>query len=128
MKIKEIEKKDLIILCNDLLFKTIVELGQNKNEQWFLAMSNSLANDLLEDFSNMYLQDIIRAFREGVRDVDNVKFVVNVQTYYSWIKTHQQLIWENESKEPTRVDKRLRYRSRKNTGLIGIKKMLCQKY
>jgi hypothetical protein len=123
MKIKEIEKKELLILCNDLLFKTIIELGQNKDANWFLVMSNSLANDLIEDFPNLDFQDIIMSFRQGVR-ADEAKFVVNVQTYYSWIKQHRQLIWDNESKEPERVDKRLKYRSRKNTGLIGIKKLL----
>ena len=123
MKIKEIERKELLILCNDLLFKTIVELGQNKEANWFLVMSNSLTNDLIEDFPNLDFQDIIMSFRQGVRSHE-AKFVVNVQTYYAWIKQHRQLIWENESKEPERVDRRLRYRSRKNTGLIGIKKLL----
>tara|TARA_R110000824_G_scaffold372989_1_gene563218 strand:+ start:241 stop:624 length:384 start_codon:yes stop_codon:yes gene_type:complete len=120
MKIKEIHIQELTIACNDLLFKTLVELGQSKGEQWLLAMSNSLANDLKEDFGNMDFESIIMSFRYGVRDVSDVRFVLNVQTYYIWIKKHRQLIWNESSKEPERQDKRLHYRSRKGTGMKSI--------
>jgi len=124
MKIKDIEITELTIMCNDLLFKTLVELGQNnKDENWFVVMSNSLANDLKEDFGNsLTFIDVVQAFRQGVRNTD--KFVINVQTYYSWLKNHRQLIWDNNSKEPNRTDKRLHYRSRKGTGLLDIKKVI----
>jgi len=118
MVIKEIHIQELTIACNDLLFKTLVELGQSKDEQWLIAMSHSLANDLKEDFKKLDFQDIVQAFREGVRNTD--RFVLNVQTYYSWIKAHQDLIWKNDDKEPERQDKRLKYRSRKGTGLKSI--------
>lgn len=120
MKIKNIHIQELTIACNDLLFKTLVELGQSKNEDWLLAMSHSLANDLKQDFKNLEFQDIVHSFREGVRNTDNVRFVVNVQSYYIWIKAHRQLIWNEASKEPERQDKRLNYRSRKGTGLNSI--------
>jgi len=124
MKIKDIEITELTIMCNDLLFKTLVELGQNnKDENWFVVMSNSLANDLKEGFVNsLTFIDVVQAFRQGVRNTD--KFVINVQTYYSWLKNHRQLIWDNNSKEPNRTDKRLHYRSRKGTGLLDIKKVI----
>ena len=83
-------------------------------------MSHSLANDLKQDFKNLEFQDIVQAIREGVRNTDNVRFVVNVQSYYIWIKAHRQLIWNEDSKEPERQDKRLKYRSRKGTGLNSI--------
>ena len=118
MKIKDINIKDLTIACNELLFKTLVELGQSKDEQWLVAMSHSLANDLKSDFKNLEFEDIIHAFRQGVRNTD--RFVLNVQTYYSWIKEHRQLIWNEASKEPERQDKRLIYRSKSGTGLLSI--------
>ena len=118
MKIKEIGIKDLTMACNDLLLKTLIELGQMKDEQWVLAMSHSLANDLRQDFGNLYFQDIVESFRQGVRNTD--KFVLNVKTYYYWIKSHRKLIWENNCKEPERRDKRLQYRSHKGTGLKSI--------
>ena len=120
LKIKDIELTDLKIMCNDLLFKTLIELGQNhKDENWFVIMSNSLANDLKEDFeSSLTFIDVIQSFRQGVRNTD--KFVLNVQTYYVWLKNHRQIIWDNNSKEPERIDKRLKYRSRNGTGLKTI--------
>ncbi len=117
-KIKEIHIQDLTIACNDLLLKTLIELGQMKDEQWVLAMSHSLANDLHKDFKNLYFEDIAQAFRQGVRNTD--KFVLNVQTYYSWIKAHRKLIWEARSKDPVNLDKRLHYRGRNGTGLLSI--------
>ena len=121
MKIKDIEINELKIMCNDLLFKTLIELGQNnKDENWFVIMSNSLANDLIEDFGDsLTFIDVIMAFRQGVRSHE-AKFVINVQTYYLWLKNHRQLIWNESSKEPERQDKRLKYRSRNGTGMKTI--------
>tara|TARA_R100000995_G_scaffold68857_1_gene37480 strand:- start:154 stop:528 length:375 start_codon:yes stop_codon:yes gene_type:complete len=116
--IKDIDIKDLELHCVDLVSKTLVELGQVKDEKHIVVLSKSLAYDLKEDFSKLYLEDIQQAFRQGVRTTE--VFVLNVQTYYKWIKSHRQLIWNETSKEPERQDKRLKYRSRKGTGLKSI--------
>ena len=118
MKIKEIETSQLKLKCLDLITKTFVELGQVKDDKTLAILAQTLANDLLEDFSNLTFEDIQQAFRQGIRNTD--RFVLNVQTYYLWIKAHRQLIWNEASKEPDRQDKRLRYRSRKGTGLKSI--------
>ena len=122
MKIKEYEIQELTLKCVELVSKTLVELGQVKDEKHIVILSQSLANDLKEDFKNLYFEDVQQAFRQGVRNTD--KFVLNVQNYYLWIKAHRQLIWNEASKEPERQDKRLNYRSRKGTGLISIQKQL----
>ncbi len=114
--IKDIDDKQLTIMCNELIFKTLVELGQSKDEKWHLTMSVSLANDLKQDFDTLNFEDIIQSFRQGVRNTD--KFVFNVQTYYSWIKAHRQLIWDNTAVDTHRQDKRLRYRT--GTGIKQI--------
>ena len=114
--IKDIDDKQLTIMCNELIFKTLVELGQSKDEKWHLTMSVSLANDLKQDFEKLNFEDIIQSFRQGVRNSD--KFVFNVQTYYSWIKAHRQIIWDNTAVDTHRQDKRLRYRS--GTGMKQI--------
>jgi hypothetical protein len=115
MKIKDIEQKELELMCVDLVSKTLVELGQIKDEKHIVILSTSLALDLKEDFQNLNFEDVIHAFRQGVRNTEH--FVLNVQNYYKWIRAHRQLIWDNESKEPARRDKRLVYRSRTGTGL-----------
>ena len=118
MKIKEIEISQLKLKCLDLITKTFVELGQVKDDKTLAILAQTLATDLLEDFPNLTFEDIQASFRQGVRNSD--RFVLNVQTYYLWIKAHRQLIWNNASIEPERQDKRLKYRSRKGTGLKSI--------
>ena len=120
MKIKEYNKKDLLIECVNIISKTLVELGQVKDEKHIVVLSTSLCNDLIESFSNLNIEDIQRAFHYGVRNTDF--FVLNVQTYFKWIRAHRQLIWNEASKEPERQDKRLRYRSRNG----GPKIIGCQ--
>ena len=115
MKIKDIDIKELELMCVDLISKTLVELGQIKDEKHIVILARSLAYDVKEDFKNLTFEDIVQAFRQGVRNTDS--FVLNVQNYYKWIKDHRQLIWNEASKEPERQDKRLVYRSRKGTGL-----------
>ena len=118
MKIKEHTEKDLKLKCLDLITKTFVELGQTKDDKTLVLLAQSLYYDLLHDFGNLTFDDIKQAFRNGVRHTD--KFVLNVQTYYLWIKAQRKLIWDNADKEPARQDKRLQYRSRTNTGLKNI--------
>ena len=122
--IKDIDIKDLELHCVDLVSKTLVELGQVKDEKHIVVLSKSLAYDLKEDFSKLYFEDIQQAFRQGVRTTE--VFVLNVQTYYKWIKSHRQLIWNQSDKEPHRQDKRLRYRSRTGTGLSKISNQIKQ--
>ena len=118
MIIKEIDTNQLKLKCLDLITKTFVELGQMKDDKTLAILAQSLAYDLQEDFKNLTFEDIEQSFRNGVRHTD--KFVLNVQNYYLWIKAHRQLIWNEASKEPERQDKRLKYRTRKGTGLKSI--------
>ena len=118
MKIKEIEISQLKLKCLDLITKTFVELGQVKDDKTLAILAQTLSSDLLEDFPNLTFEDIQASFRQGVRNTQ--EFHLTVKTYYKWIKAHRQLIWNEASKEPERQDKRLKYRSRKGTGLKSI--------
>ena len=122
MKIKHLETNDLKLKCLDLVTKTFVELGQVKDDKTLAILAQTLSNDLLEDFSTLTFEDIVQSFRNGVRHTD--AFVLNVQTYYKWIKAHRALIWNNEGKEYK--DKRLKYRSRTGTGLNKIENKIKQ--
>ena len=128
MKIKEIHIKDLVIQCHELLFTTVMELGQNKGEDWLVIWAQKLANDIRQDFKELDFIDIQQAFRVGVRSKENIdkQIILNVPTFYSWIRAHQQLIWNNSCKEPHRIDKRLAYRQRGGTGLKTIDSTLKQ--
>ena len=123
MKIKDIELEKLSDFCGDLLSRTYLELGQNPNPKDVASLGVILVNDLKIDFPELTTSDISHAFRLGVR---GDLFHVNVKTYYKWIKTHQDLIWINESKQEYEKDKRLIYRSRKGTGMNLITNSIKQ--
>tara|TARA_R100000655_G_C2986396_1_gene192469 strand:+ start:1069 stop:1428 length:360 start_codon:yes stop_codon:yes gene_type:complete len=105
--IKQENKKELTLKCVDLVSKTFVELGQSKSEQEIVILSQSLCEDLYADFKNLMFEDIQMAFRKGVRDTD--LFVLNVKTYYVWIKSWRQIIWnarnevENSGADPSKT-------------------------
>ena len=113
--IKNIAIEDLRSEAVDIMNKAYLELGQNPSEDTIVSFAYILADDLKRDFDKMELQDIWEAFRNGVRDT--TEYHITVKTYYKWIKSHRQIIWDNEKIEPNMQDKRLRYRSRKGTGM-----------
>jgi hypothetical protein len=113
--IKNIAIEDLRSEAVDIMNKAYLELGQNPSEDTIVSFAYILADDLKRDFHNMELKDIWEAFRNGVRET--TEYHITVKTYYKWIKSHRQIIWDNEKIEPNMQDKRLRYRSRKGTGM-----------
>tara|TARA_Y100001963_G_C6530818_1_gene330986 strand:- start:117 stop:467 length:351 start_codon:yes stop_codon:yes gene_type:complete len=114
--------KELTKKCISLISKSLVELGQTRSKEDILILSNSLAHDLVEYFPNLSFSDIEKSFSIGIRESE--EFHLSVKTYFKWIKQHQKLIWDQESKEPEHRDKRLQYRSRSNTGLLTIQKLI----
>lgn len=120
--IKEYNIRELTIFSLDLLRNTYLELGQNPSPEDRAALSIILAKDLNIDFGNLHLEDIRQSFRQGVRNHE--EFYLTVKTYYKWIKTHKKLIDDNEPRPQQDMDKRLKYRSRKNTGMLELKKLL----
>ena len=113
--IKNIAIEDLRSEAVDIMNKAYLELGQNPSEDTIVSFAYILADDLSRDFNKMEMRDIWEAFRIGVRQTE--VFHITVKTYYKWIKDHQQIIWNNETVEEYRQDKRLQYRSRKGTGM-----------
>jgi len=116
-KIRNIELRVLREKCCDLMTQTYMELGQRPSEEDVVSFAVILANDLMEDFPNLEFVDIQKAFRNGIRHTD--KFHITVKTYYSWIKSWRQIIWDNTGKTEN-VDKRLTYRNKKGTGTKQI--------
>ena len=126
MKIREIEQQELELKCVDLISKTYIELGQTKIGKEIVILSQSLSEDLRQDFDNsMEWIDIEQSFRNGVRRTE--QFHLSVKTYYKWITTQRQLIWDNNHKEPQKQDKRLHYRTRKGTGMTQIQNKIPKK-
>lgn len=114
MKIKDITIEDLREFSVDLLSRTYLELGQRPSEEDIVSFAIILAEDLKDDFPTLELEDIKQAFRQGVRNTEH--FHITVKVYFKWIKTHRDLIWQNEDKSVEQKDKRLKYRIKKGTG------------
>ena len=116
MKIKEIEKTELQSKCVDLIAKTHLELRQKTDAETMVAFAQILAEDLIDYFGTLEFEDIVQAFKQGVRNTDD--FLLNVKTYTKWIKAHRQIIWNNVGQSVQSLDKRLHYKI-KNQKLIS---------
>ena len=117
--------KELTKKCIGLISKSLIELGQTKSDKDILVLATTLADDLLRDFKTLSWVDVEEAFRTGIR---GDKFVLNVQTYYSWIRAQKKLIdedtWAKNNQEHYSKRKELIYRKKNGTGLLTIKKLL----
>jgi len=113
--------KELTKKCIGLISTTLVQLGQTKSDKDILILASTLAEDLMRDFKTLSWTCVEEAFRTGIR---GDKFVLNVQTYYSWIRAQKKLIdediWKKNNQLTYRPDKRMIYRSRKGTGMKSI--------
>ena len=118
--------KELTKKCIGLISSTLVQLGQTKTDKDILILASTLAEDLVRDWKMLSWKDVEESFRSGIRESE--EFALNVKTYYKWLRTHKKLIDEDVYKqnnlESYTVDKRLKYRSKNNTGLLTIKKLI----
>ena len=118
--------KELTKKCIGLISSTLVQLGQTKTDKDILILASTLAEDLVRDWKMLSWKDVEESFRSGIRESED--FALNVKTYYKWLRTHKKLIDEDVYKqnnlESYTVDKRLNYRSKNNTGLLTIKKLI----
>lgn len=92
--IKDMPIEDLRSHSVEILSRTFLELGQNPNEDTIVSMSLILAEDLQKDFKNLEIDDVKAAFRRGIRETE--EFHITVKTYYKWIKTYRNLLWDAE--------------------------------
>ena len=113
--------KELTKKCIGLISKSLVELGQTKSDKDILILANTLSKDLLRDFQTLSWTDVEEGWRTGIR---GDKYVLNVQTYYSWLRAQKKLIdedtWAKNNQEQYSQRRELKYRKRNGTGLISI--------
>tara|TARA_R100001510_G_scaffold7869_1_gene6101 strand:+ start:183 stop:599 length:417 start_codon:yes stop_codon:yes gene_type:complete len=118
--------KELTKKCIGLISSTLVQLGQTKTDKDILILASTLAEDLVRDWKMLSWRDVEESFRSGIRESE--EFALNVKTYYKWLRTHKKLIDEDVYKqnnlESYTIDRRLKYRSKNNTGLLTIKKLI----
>lgn len=118
MMIKDLSIAEVRNYSLEILSSTFLQLRQNVSEDDIVALSLILAEDLKEDFPKLYIEDINKAFRQGIRNTDD--FLIGPKVWYKWIKKHRDLIWSESSKEVEYQDKRLNYRKSLGTGMKSI--------
>lgn len=118
MIIKDLSIAEVRNYSLEILSSTFLQLRQNVSEDDIVALSLILAEDLKEDFPKLYIEDINKAFRQGIRNTDD--FLIGPKVWYKWIKKHRDLIWSESSKEIEYQDKRLNYRKSLGTGMKSI--------
>ena len=120
--------KELTKKCIGLISSTLVQLGQTKTDKDILILASTLAEDLVRDWKMLSWRDVEESFRSGIRESE--EFALNVKTYYKWLRTHKKLIDEDVYKqnnlESYTIDRRLKYRSKNNKGLLTIKKLIYE--
>ena len=88
MTIEDIRNDSLKILT-----RTVLELRlRSMTEDDLVSLSLILAEDLQEDFGNLEMIDISKAFRRGVRKTD--EFLIGPKVWYIWIKQYRDLLWD----------------------------------
>jgi hypothetical protein len=86
--IKELTEKVL-----DLVAKTSVEIGHKTDAKTLASLSKIFATDLIREkrFGNMTFNQIVDAFRQGVRFGKDEPFL-NIRTFYKWTYAHKKVI------------------------------------
>ena len=89
LKQENIEELKLKVL--DLISKTGVEIGHKTDPQTLATLSKIFAEDLIQEkrFGNMTFNQIVDAFRYGVRFADFEPFL-NIRTFYKWVYQHKK--------------------------------------
>ena len=92
MKIlKQENLKELTEKVLDLVAETSVEIGHKTDPNTLAALSKIFAQDLIREkrFGNMTFNQIVDAFRYGVRFADFEPFL-NIRTFYKWTYAHKK--------------------------------------
>lgn len=109
MRIMDIPSKnfeEVFNILKKILWDTYYEIGQNPHEEDVEQMAKTLFIDLraITQYKTMNLDDVKRAFKNGVRAGNEASVFLNVRTYNIWLRAEkipvaQKKIQENKEKE-----------------------------
>jgi len=91
--LKQENLKELTEKVLDLVAKTAVEIGHKTDPQTMASLSKIFAADLIQEkrFGNMTFNQVVDAFRQGVRFGKDEPFL-NIRTFYKWVYAQKKLI------------------------------------
>ena len=75
--------EDLLKFCFVTINKALFEMSQNRAEEDRKILANILMNDLNAKFHRLTLEDVTKAFHNGVREADQM--AINPRTWFNWL-------------------------------------------
>ena len=78
----------------DILSRTYLEIGQKPSVEDIVTMASILVDDLINNvkFSTLTMEDVSRAFRNGVRAGNEASVFLNVRTWNIWLRAEKQKV------------------------------------
>ena len=83
MEIGKEPSEQLLEFCFTTVNKALFEMSQNRAEGDRRVLANILQNDLNTKFHRLTLQDVSKAFHEGVRGGEQM--AINPRTWFDWL-------------------------------------------
>ena len=89
--IRKISDKNVVVnSIHQSINRSIADKGVNMEAEDMKYLKKSVTDDILNDFSNLSLQDIQLCFKMGVRGNLGEYFGINVVTFYQWLKKYKE--------------------------------------
>jgi ribosome recycling factor len=87
------DRKELTEKVYEIIVKANIELGHKSSGKDMAVWAKSLTEDLQEEvrFKRLYLFDVAKAFKNGVR-MDVEKQFLSIPTFWKWLRAQKKLI------------------------------------
>jgi len=86
--------EEVFNILKKILWDTYYEIGQNPHEEDVEQMAKTLFIDLraITQYKTMNLDDVKRAFKNGVRAGNEASVFLNVRTYNIWLRAEKKKV------------------------------------
>ena len=96
----------LLNFCFVTINKALFEMSQKKPEEDRKILANILMNDLNDKFHRLTMEDVTKAFHDGVRESEQM--AINPRTWFSWLNK-QKMKANDRDWETYRSSRSLKY-------------------
>ena len=99
----------LLNFCFVTINKALFEMSQKKPEEDRKILANILMNDLNDKFHRLTMEDVTKAFHDGVRESEQM--AINPRTWFSWLnkqkmKANVKRIEQSQENERLAIEQR----------------------
>lgn len=101
--------EELLSFCYVTINKALFEMSQKKAEEDRKILANILMNDLNDKFYRLTMEDVSKAFHNGVREFEQM--AINPRTWYNWLnkqklKVNAKRIEQSQENERLQIEQR----------------------